>query len=139
MSDTPSPVSEGASQVPAPPATAAAPQRPLRLWPGVVLVALMWGAVQGVSALDPERIEAINELTQFQVQFMGPMVAALLFFGWWLFFSRLRWLDRLLVPIFVVLVGTVVVLVGDKTAGMLLAFYGLPWLLTLWAGWLRMQ
>jgi outer membrane protein assembly factor BamB len=96
----------------------------------------MWGAMQGVSAIDPERIEAINELTQFKVQFMGPLVAALLVFGWWLFFSRLRWLDRLLVPLFVIGVITLVVLVGDRTAGMLLMFSGVPWLLTSWAGWL---
>lgn len=135
MSDTQSPVAEGASQA-APPPAVLAPPRPLRLWPGVVIVALMWGAMQGVKAIDPERIEAINELTQFMVQFMGPMVAAALFFAWWVFFSRLRWLDRLLVPVFAIFVVIMVVVAGDKTAGMMLMFSGLPWLLTLWAGWL---
>src|SRR5262245_37929535 len=106
MSDISPPVAEDASQaVPTPAAVSSSP-RPLRLWPGVVIVALMWGAIQGVKLIDPERFEAINELTQFMVQFMGPMVAAAFFFAWWVFFSRLGWLDRLLVPIFAILVVT---------------------------------
>lgn len=59
---------------------------PLRLWPGVVLVVvqwLLWLVLPMVS-----RDLAIYGL-------MGGVVCGPLVFGWWLFFSRAPWLERI--------------------------------------------
>src|SRR5690348_3770595 len=98
MSDISSPIPEGAFQSGSPPLASPPARRRPRLWPGVAIVALMWGAILGVQLIDPEKVEAVNQMVQFQVRFMAPTVAGALFLVWWLFFSRLRWLDRLLVP-----------------------------------------
>lgn len=58
-----------------------------RLWPGVLLLALIWIGRFGVPM-------ALPDLTLYGV--LGAGVGILLLLVWWLFFSRLRWSDRLL-------------------------------------------
>src|SRR5947209_7112799 len=65
--------------------------RGVRLWPAVVLVALQWLAMKAPAWLD------LGPMIQFQALFFAPMVAAACVTLWWLFFSRVRWADRLLV------------------------------------------
>jgi outer membrane protein assembly factor BamB len=82
-----------AQSAPTPPAAAAT--RP-RVWPGVVVVALMWAAVVG-PGLIPEL-----QGTRWQVNGMlfGAMGGAALVGLWWLFASRTPWADRLLLLLF---------------------------------------
>src|SRR6516165_6011901 len=56
-------------------------ERKLRIWPGVVIVALMWAAVLGAGWMWPG--------TARQVTFMmfSPIIAGGLFALWWLLFS----------------------------------------------------
>src|SRR5262245_14469941 len=63
-----------------------ASQMPLRLWPGIVIVLLQWGARFGLPILDPD-------LTVYGV--MAGLAGGLALLVWWLFFSRAAWFDRL--------------------------------------------
>jgi outer membrane protein assembly factor BamB len=127
------------------PAAPAAPPRP-RLWPGVLIVALQWPVIKlglilpelqqrGVplpSWLDPE-----DPMLQFQAMFMGPMVATGAFLLWWLFFSRIRWTDRILgVLAFAAAVGLTFVAYHPSLRPFGLLMTGLPLATTAWVGWL---
>jgi hypothetical protein len=76
-------------------------RKPLRLWPGVVAVVLLWLARFGVKAVVPG-------FTGFQLAMMWGLGAALAVVLWWAFFSRAPWSERLgaIVLMIVGLVGT---------------------------------
>ena len=59
--------------------------KPLRLWPGVVIVALTVLVAYVTPAVMPD---------QGMLMFLGPVVGALLIILWWLLFSRARWYER---------------------------------------------
>jgi hypothetical protein len=63
-------------------------RRPLRLWPGVVAVALQWVARFGIKAVVPG-------FKGFAWSAEGGIIGALAVIVWWLFFSRAAWFDRL--------------------------------------------
>ena len=65
-----------------------APRKPLRLWPGVIAVVLLWVARFGVKA-------ALPGFTGFSLGMRWALVAALAVVVWWVFFSRARWSERL--------------------------------------------
>ena len=77
------------------------PRKPVRLWPGIVLVALLLLARFGVKA-------AIPGFRGFSLGMMWSFGAAAAVLLWWVFFSRVRWLERLgaLVLMIVALFGT---------------------------------
>src|SRR4051812_29687554 len=102
--------------------TPPAPERPLRLWPGVLLVALQLLLRLVGPLLSPEaRMYA----------FMAGLLLALGVMIWWLFFSRARWFDRIgvLLVMVVALVATKTVVhpsVAGGMMGMLLFVYAIP-------------
>ncbi|MEM9187348.1 MAG: hypothetical protein AAGB00_12715, partial [Planctomycetota bacterium] len=59
-----------------------------RVWPGVVSVAAMWGAITIPPALFPESPKG------FQPLFMGLLGGYALTLLWWVFASRVAWRDR---------------------------------------------
>ena len=61
-------------------------QKPLRLWPGVVIVALQWLAWVAVPIFVPEA---------GGTAILVGLACGLAVIAWWLFFSRARWADRL--------------------------------------------
>jgi outer membrane protein assembly factor BamB len=61
-------------------------RKPLRVWPGVVLVILLFLVRFGVPAIMPD--QAIFGL-------LGEFAGAAAIAVWWLFFSRARWFERL--------------------------------------------
>jgi outer membrane protein assembly factor BamB len=61
-------------------------RKPIRLWPGVVLVALQWVAILGVRLVVPDG---------GALGMMGAVLCGLLIVFWWMFFSRARWSERL--------------------------------------------
>jgi len=63
-------------------------RKPLRLWPGVVAVLLLWLSRFGLKALIPG-------FQGFMYAVQGALILAIVLFIWWLFFSRARWADRL--------------------------------------------
>jgi outer membrane protein assembly factor BamB len=63
-------------------------RKPLRVWPGVVAVALQWLARFGIKAVVPG-------FKGFAWSAEGGIIGALAVIVWWLFFSRAAWFDRL--------------------------------------------
>jgi outer membrane protein assembly factor BamB len=63
-------------------------RKPLRLWPGVAAVVLLWLARFGLKI-------AIPGFTGFQLGMMWALGAALAVILWWIFFSRAPWSERL--------------------------------------------
>lgn len=65
---------------------------PLRLTPGLVLVALLLLLTYGVPAVAPDA-----EVAGLSLSLLGLLAGVLCFVGillWWLFFSRARWVER---------------------------------------------
>lgn len=126
MSNTASQVQPGSFS----PETTSSPTAPrLRLWPAVVIVALMWLLRTVPVSLDP------GPLT-FTIAMFAPMVAVLLLAGWWLFASRVRLLDKLLVLGVCVAAGVATWFLCHPSTQFALIFYALPAVVTAWTVWL---
>jgi outer membrane protein assembly factor BamB len=106
----------------------------LRLWPAVVLVAVLWLLVNL-----PKMVE-LEVSFQIMALFMGPMVIGGLLVLWWLFASRIAWSDRLLGLAYLVGVGAGAFFLFHPSLAalqiMALTIYALPWVMTAWVGWL---
>jgi outer membrane protein assembly factor BamB len=74
-------------------------RKPLRLWPGVVILVLQWLAWFVVPYLVPEAL---------LYGLLGGVLCGLAIIVWWLFFSRAPWLERVgaLALMVVALIGT---------------------------------
>ena len=77
------------------------PRRPLRLWPGVLAVLLLWLARFGLKVVVPG-------FQGFSLGMMWGVGGALAVVVWWAFFSRARWSERVgaIVLMIVGLAGT---------------------------------
>jgi outer membrane protein assembly factor BamB len=106
------------------------PPRRLRLWPGAVLLALQWLAIWVPGWVAP------GTMAQFLGMFWGPMAGAALVLLWWLAASRLRWTDRLLVPLACAAFGGAATFLSHGSMQMGLIIYVLPLVTTAWVGWL---
>lgn len=107
------------------------PPRPLRLWPGVALGALLAIGQYGVPLVEPEA--AIYGI-------MGGLLCSILIVAWWLFFSRAPWLDRLgaLVLMAGALFATrqlVHVSIANGAMGMLFIILAVPTTALVFVGW----
>ncbi len=103
----------------------------LRLWPGVLIVGLMW-LIQLGALLAPPNVRLF-----FFTKVIVPMVAAALVLLWWIFLSRIRWRDRTWILTALLLgVGATVLFNRQNFPGMALILYALPIVLTVWVGWL---
>ena len=99
-------------------------RKPIRLWPGVVLVAIQWLGILVVPRVVPEG---------GALGMMGAVLCGLLVVLWWVFFSRARWPDRLgaIVLMFVAVLLTarlVHVSIENGAMGMLAYFLSIPFL-----------
>src|SRR6516162_7637171 len=100
----------------------ASPRKPLRVWPGVVAVALLWLVRYGVPMIFPEAM-------LFGV--LGEFAGGLAVIVWWLFFSRAAWLERVgaIVLIVVALFATSRVVhesIANGMMGNMLVIYAIP-------------
>src|ERR1700733_8852559 len=96
-------------------------QRKLRLWPGLLIIALLWTAVEVPARIWP------GTMYHFYGMMMGSMGGALAIILWWLFFSRLGWLDRILGVVVCIAGGVGLMFLGDHTVvGMGMVFGALP-------------
>jgi hypothetical protein len=95
--------------------------KPLRLWPGVAIVALQLIALHVPGYFGPAT----------PVWFFGMMgsftVGTLLLFIWWLFFSRARWIDRLGGLALLLVVHAAAIFLADTSARMVTVVPGIPW------------
>jgi outer membrane protein assembly factor BamB len=98
------------------------PRKPLRVWPGVVLVVVQWLAWLVIPFFLPEQI---------LYALMGAAVGALAIILWWLFLSRAPWYERVgaLVLIVLAVIGTkriVHVSIATGSMGYLLFVMAIP-------------
>ena len=108
------------------------PRKPLRLWPGVVIVALQWLVMFGLPIVAPEH---------GGTAIIGGFIGALMILLWWLFLSRASWVERLgAIAVMVVAVAATSRLVHESIAngmmGFMLFLYAAPLLslaLVVWA------
>ena len=97
-------------------------QKLLRLWPGVVVVALQWLLWFIVPGVVPKAA---------MIGIFGGAVCALAVLVWWLFFSRARWLERIgAIALMVIAVAATKRIVHPSIAGgmmgMMLPVYATP-------------
>ena len=97
-------------------------RKPLRLWPGVLAVALQWLVMFGLPIFVPE---------QGGTAMIGGFVGGLAVLLWWLFFSRAAWSERLgAIVLMVVAVAATSRLVHESIAngmmGFMLFIYAVP-------------
>lgn len=97
-------------------------QRPLRLWPGVVIVILQWLVRFGAPIVAPEAI---------MFAMIGEFVGGLAIVVWWVFFSRAPWSDRLgaIALMIVAMFGTSFIVhpsIRNGMMGMMLIVYSIP-------------
>jgi outer membrane protein assembly factor BamB len=69
--------------------SSAPPARRVAVWPPIVLTILCAAAL-----FLPTRVTEEFSQPLMMIMFLGPMVAALLFLIWWLFFSKTSWLEK---------------------------------------------
>ncbi|MBY0230296.1 MAG: PQQ-like beta-propeller repeat protein [Gemmataceae bacterium] len=104
--------------------------KPLRLWPGVVLAALVSALIVGMPWLTD------SLFVRFMAMFMGPMALALLVVLWWVFASRAAWGDKLLFPAVFLLAGAAGFLLSAESFRMGVLMYGLWAAAAAWPAWL---
>src|SRR5215813_10894034 len=97
-------------------------QQPLRLWPGVIAVALQWLIWFGVTAVAPDAMAGA---------IIGGAACALAVLVWWLFFSRAPWAERLgavaLIVVSVIVTKRVVhPSIAGGMMGLMLPIFSLP-------------
>ena len=97
-------------------------QKPLRLWPGVVIIILQWLVRFVIPALVPGAIA---------IGVFGGIFGGLAVILWWAFFSRAPWIERLtaVVLMIVVLIATSQIIhksIEASMMGMMFAVYSIP-------------
>jgi len=107
------------------------PQKPLRLWPGVVIVVLQWLARFGVPIVVPE-------FMQFGV--MGGLLGGLAIVVWWAFFSRAprfeRWVAVILMVVALVATSRIIhESIATGMMGMMFIVYAIPVLSLAFVAW----
>ena len=101
----------------------------IRVWPGVVIVAVQWLVVFGSGVVAPAT------MVQFFAMMAGPVVGLLLLLLWWGFASRAPRLDRVLGVVLLVLGLVPAFALVDKSAPMALFSYGIPMLCLAFVAW----
>ncbi len=99
-----------------------APEKPLRLWPGVAAVALQWLVRFVVPVIFPDA---------GMIAILGGLAGGVAVLVWWLFFSRAPWSERLgAVVLMTVALFATLRLVHESIAngmmGMMLFIYAIP-------------
>src|ERR1041385_2543989 len=69
------------------------PRKPLRLWPGIVAVALQWIGWFLVPAILPQAV---------YIGLLAGVLGGLAILLWWLLFSRAPWVERIAAPLLIV-------------------------------------
>jgi outer membrane protein assembly factor BamB len=114
------------------------PRKPLRLWPGVVIVIVQWLLAFGVPFVAPDA--EIFGLPIGLLAVMGGVLGALALVLWWLLFSRAPWLERVgaIVLMILAVVATRQVVhesIAGAGMGMLLYISAIPYLCLALVAW----
>ncbi len=113
------------------PSDSSVPRKPLRLWPGVVIVTLQWLMRYALPVFVPEAMP---------VGAIGGMLGGVAIVVWWVGFSRAAWVERLgaIALMGASLVGASQLLhpsVATAGMGFLFPMYAVPLLCLLFVGW----
>ncbi len=109
----------------------AAPARTLRLWPGVVIVILLWASSLVPGWIIPGTME------HMMIMMFGGMAMQVAFLVWWLFFTRVSWADRLGILGVAIAMGLVAYLLSDKSyQNMFFLMFVPTMVMTVAVGWL---
>ena len=100
--------------------TADATRHPVRLWPGIAIVALVW--LTRVAA----PLVGVSPWTEFMLRVLGGFVGALAILIWWLGFSRTSWLERVGVIGAIVAVVAATLALGDPSMLVWVLWYAAP-------------
>lgn len=100
--------------------TAVPTRRPLRLWPGIAIVALVW--LTRVAA----PLVGVSPWTEFLLRILGGFAGALAVLIWWLAFSRASWSERAGVVAAVVAVLAATLALGDPSMLVWVLWYAAP-------------
>lgn len=103
-----------------PASTLGRPQKKPRLWPAWIVLALVVAAF--VVSISP----SIANGARFGFMMLGPLTGAVLLLCWVFAFSRLRWFERLLIPLMTIVLGIGAVFLSTSTLGVTLWIYGVP-------------
>ena len=104
-------------------------RKPLRVWPGVVAVVLLWLVRFGLKLVLPG-------FQGFAYGMMGGLACALLVLLWWLFFSRAPWSERLgALALMIVALGTAWRFKDPSMNPVWLIGYAVPVLLLAFVAW----
>ncbi|MCH9649345.1 MAG: PQQ-like beta-propeller repeat protein [Deltaproteobacteria bacterium] len=100
-----------------------------RFWPALAILAFLWLSAFGIGLVAPATIPQFIGMT------IGPPLALLLLFVWWLRTSQDPWPGRLL-PVGLALAGLgLASIVGHKTIPMVIFLYGISLLSVAFVGW----
>jgi outer membrane protein assembly factor BamB len=107
----------------------------VRIWPGVVIVAALWLFFEVLP-----RLELDNRLF-LQIFQWGAMGLIGVFMGWWLFFSRVPWMERITCLLLCAVCGAAIwpfihPSVEARYAALMYVVYAIPVVLAFWVGWL---
>jgi outer membrane protein assembly factor BamB len=111
-------------------ATAARPFQ-LRLWPAIVIVVILRALMDGPRLLE------IDNMSVLIFSFMlGPLLGFVSIAVWWLFFSRVSWLEGFGMLGFGLLCGGILFVGMDRSMGMSVYSSALPMVITVGVAWL---
>ncbi len=101
-------------------------RRSPRVWPGALVVILMWMAIKVPGWVAP------GTIIQFMAMMWGPLAGAVLILAWWIFASRFPWAVRL-IGLFSMIVGLAAAfMIGHPSMRMGFIVFGLPVSITAW-------
>jgi hypothetical protein len=104
----------------------------LRIWPAIIIVALMWAVMKVPPYLVPD-----DPMMKFMGMMWGPIIGAGLFLIWWLLLSRTAMLDRWLILGTCLAIGGAAYALYHDTVGLFgLFLFALPVVITAWFLWL---
>ncbi len=109
---------------------------PVRLWPGLLILAFVAFGLFGAIRIAPQ--SGFHMFAFVVALAVGPILAL----AWWVTFARATRPERVWVPLLFVLPGVAVAaldVAGGVTFPMLPILVGLPFLLALWVGWLTIS
>jgi len=93
---------------------------PLRIWPGVAIVAVVWVSRFGVAAV------GADSSTQFLVRVLGGVIGGAAVAAWWLALSRAPWSERLGILGLLIAALATTWLVGDRSILVWILWYSGP-------------
>jgi outer membrane protein assembly factor BamB len=93
---------------------------PLRIWPGVAIVAIVWLSRFGAPVV------GADASTQFLVRVLGGVIGGAAVAVWWLAFSRAPWSERLGILGLLIAALATTWLIGDRSIPVWILWYGGP-------------